>query len=226
MDLDGTLADTAPDLAAALNALRVEEGFEPLSLGEIRSFVSHGAPQLVRLGFGEELIEDEFERLRGRLLDHYSRAVCRHTRLFPGFDILLQELETRGGRWGVVTNKPGWLTAPLMAELGLSERAGSIVSGDTLAHRKPHPAPLLLAAEQMQVEAESCIYVGDARRDIEAGLAAGMYTVAVRWGYIPPDDSADDWNAHRVIDEPGELMELLTEAGDGDADGLASVPLA
>jgi phosphoglycolate phosphatase len=211
LDLDGTLADTAPDLAAALNAVRIEEGFSPLSLDEIRSFVSHGAPQLVRLGFGEALIEEEFERLRGRLLDHYSRAVCTHTRLFPGFDRLLGELETRGGRWGVVTNKPGWLTEPLMAELGLSDRAGSIVSGDTLEHRKPHPAPLLLAAEQMQVEAEACIYVGDARRDIEAGLAAGMYTVAVRWGYIPPGDSADDWDAHRVIDEPGELMDILSE---------------
>ncbi|MGB5622753.1 MAG: phosphoglycolate phosphatase [Gammaproteobacteria bacterium] len=226
LDLDGTLADTAPDLAAALNAVRVEEGFGPLSLDEIRGFVSHGAPQLVRLGFGEDLIEHEFERLRQRLLDHYSQSVCAHTTLFNGFDALLHSLEERGQHWGVVTNKPGWLTDPLMAALGLTARAGSVVSGDTLAQRKPHPAPLLHAAAQIGVEAEACIYVGDARRDIEAGLAAGMYTVAVRWGYIPPGDSADEWDAHRVIDEPGELMELLIDTDSGAADGLATIPLA
>lgn len=226
LDLDGTLADTAPDLAAALNAVRVEEGYAPLSLDEIRAFVSHGAPQLVRLGFGEDLIEDEFERLRLRLLDHYSQAVCTHTTLFPGFDVVLRSLEEQGHRWGVVTNKPGWLTDPLMAALGLTGRAASIISGDTLAQRKPHPAPLLHAAEQIEVEAEACIYVGDARRDIEAGLAAGMYTVAVRWGYIPPGDSADDWDAHRVIDQPAELMELLMQTDGGVTDGLATIPLA
>ncbi|MGB5544704.1 MAG: phosphoglycolate phosphatase [Gammaproteobacteria bacterium] len=226
LDLDGTLADTAPDLAAALNAVRVEEGLAELPLVEIRNFVSHGAPQLVRLGFGEELAEDEFERLRLRLLNFYSQAICTHTRLFPGFAEVLQSIEDHGHRWGVVTNKPGWLTDPLMSALELDHRAGSVVSGDTLDQRKPHPAPLLHAAEQMQIEASACVYVGDARRDIEAGLAAGMYTVAVRWGYIPEHDSADDWDAHRVIDTPAQLLEIMMQSSSESEHGLATNPHA
>jgi phosphoglycolate phosphatase len=225
LDLDGTLADTAPDLAAALNAVRVEEGFAELPLDRIRSWVSYGAPRLVRLGFGEELADEEFERLRLRLLHFYSQAICTHTTLFPGFADVLETIEAQGHRWGVVTNKPGWLTEPLMSALNLDRRAGSVVSGDTLEQRKPHPAPLLHAASLMNIEAAACIYVGDAQRDIEAGRAAGMFTVAVRWGYIPEDENVDDWNAHQVIDEPEQLLEIIMQARPEFDHGLATDPL-
>lgn len=209
LDLDGTLADTAPDLAAALNNLLVEEGREPLAFSTVRPFVSYGAPRLVRLGFGERLDADEFERLRQRFLYHYEQVLCRDTSLFPGFADVLATIEARGGRWGVVTNKPGWLTDPLMRALGLAQRAGSVVSGDTLPRRKPHPDPLLHAADEMAAEASACVYVGDAERDIQAGHAAGMFTVAVRWGYIPDDEDPTTWNAHRVIDRPRDLLDVV-----------------
>lgn len=211
VDLDGTLADTAPDLAAALNAVLEEEGRQALPFQQIRPHVSFGAPRLVRLGFGEELSDPEFERLRDRLLAHYSRDVCRETRLFEGFDAVLEHLESSGIPWGVVTNKPGWLTQPLLEAMGLHRRVRSVVSGDTLARRKPHPEPLLHAAAEIGVIAEECVYAGDARRDIEAGQAAGMLTVGVTWGYILEDDPASDWGAARVIDHPLELIALMAE---------------
>jgi phosphoglycolate phosphatase len=209
MDLDGTLADTAPDLASALNALLHEEGRAPLPYASVRPFVSYGAPRLVRLGFGEALPADEFERLRQGFLDHYERVLCRETKLFPGFADVLDAIESRGGRWGVVTNKPGWLTLPLIRALGLDQRAASIVSGDTTPRRKPHPDPLLHAAGEMAADTATCVYVGDAERDIQAGRAAGMFTVAVRWGYIPDDEDPDAWNAHQVIDHPMDLLDLF-----------------
>ncbi len=211
VDLDGTLADTAPDLAAALNAVLEEEGRQRLPFEQIRPHVSFGAPRLVRLGFGEDLADPEFERLRGRLLDHYSLGVCRETRLFEGFDTVLEHLESSGVPWGIVTNKPGWLTDPLLEAMGLHRRVRSVVSGDTLARRKPHPEPLLHAAAEMGVLAEECVYAGDARRDIEAGQAAGMLTVGVTWGYILEDDPASAWGATRVIHHPSELIALMAE---------------
>jgi phosphoglycolate phosphatase len=211
LDLDGTLADTAPDLAAALNAVLLEEGREHLPFPEIRPHVSFGAPRLVRLGFGAELDPDEFERLRGRLLDHYSRGVCLETRLFDGFEAVLSRLESSGIPWGIVTNKPGWLTEPLLEAMGLHRRVHSVVSGDTLEKRKPHPEPLLHAAAEIGLEASECVYAGDARRDIEAGRAAGMQTVGVTWGYILQEDPATGWGATHVIDHPSELLTVMLE---------------
>jgi phosphoglycolate phosphatase len=211
LDLDGTIADTAPDLAAALNNLLIEEGREPLDFETVRPFVSYGSPRLVRIGFGEALCEEEFERLKKRLLDLYRLKICEHTRLFPGVAELFENIEAVGLAWGVVTNKPGWLTMPLMEELGLHERAGSIISGDTLEHRKPHPAPLFRAAEEMGIDASKCVYIGDAQRDIEAGLAAGMFTIAVSWGYIPDDEDIHDWDAHRVLHAPREILEFVSQ---------------
>jgi len=209
LDLDGTLADTAPDLAAALNAVLQEEGRRPLPFHEVRPHVSFGAPKLVRLGFGEDLAAEEFERLRGRLLEHYARGVCEETRLFDGFEAVLAHLESLGIPWGIVTNKPGWLTNPLLAALGLDRRSACTVSGDTVAERKPHPLPLLHASAQIRVPPERCVYVGDAERDIQAGRAAGMVTVAASWGYIPADDDPRDWAADRLFDEPSGIVELV-----------------
>ena len=209
-DLDGTLADTAPDLAAALNAVLRAEGRSALPLEVIRPHVSHGAPRLVRLGFGAEIPEDEFERLRTQLLHAYAGAVCEETRLFEGMEEVLRHLESAGIPWGIVTNKPGWLTEPLLEAMGMMPRVRSVVSGDTLQRRKPHPDPLLLAASQMGVEPQHCVYAGDAQRDIDAGHAAGMYTVAVTWGYIPEEEEPGRWGAHRLIRQPGGLLEIMT----------------
>jgi 2-phosphoglycolate phosphatase len=212
VDLDGTLADTAPDMVAAANRLLVEEGASPLHFDDLRPLVSFGALGLVRRAFGADLEGEPLERLRRRFLELYAANLCAETRLFPEFEDVLDELEARGVPWGVVTNKPGWLTEPLLETLRLRTRAGSIVSGDTLPERKPHPAPLLRAAHEIGVAADDCVYVGDARRDIEAGRAAGMATIAAGWGYIPVADSVNDWAADLVADSPTQILQFLAPA--------------
>ena len=208
-DLDGTLADTAPDLAAAVNALLRDEGREALPYEQIRPWVSWGAPRLVRLAFGDDLTEGRFQSLRARFLAFYEAGLCRHSRVFPEVEPVLDALERAGHPWGIVTNKPGWLTEPLVAALGLAGRAATVISGDTLPYAKPHPMPLLHAAREMGIEPVRCVYVGDAGRDIEAGRAAGMVTVAANWGYIPADDDPRDWAADRLFDEPSGIVELV-----------------
>jgi phosphoglycolate phosphatase len=214
LDLDGTLLDTAPDMGGALNRLRFEHGREPLPPERIRPVVSHGAARLVKIGF-PEAEGDEFERLRLRFLELYSQHLADHTRPFPGLLDVLDELERRSLPWGVVTNKPGWLTDPLMIQLGLFERAGCIVSGDTVGERKPHPLPLLHAAQLIRVAPERCVYVGDAERDIQAGRAAGMRTVVASYGYIGDDDAPEQWNASGRVDHPHQLLEWLNPGGPG-----------
>lgn len=210
-DLDGTLADTAPDLAAALNTMLRADGCEPLPFGHVRPWVSWGALRLIRLGYGEELDAARIAELRGRFLACYEAGLCRESRLFRGIPEALAALEVAGVPWGVVTNKPGWLTEPLLAALGLGERAGTVISGDTLPFAKPHPMPLLHAARELGVPAHRCAYVGDNVRDIEAGRAAGMYTIAAAWGYIPPDDDPAAWEADRLMRTPHELALLAGE---------------
>jgi phosphoglycolate phosphatase len=205
LDLDGTLLDTAPDMGGALNRLRAERGLGPLDEREIRPVVSHGAMRLVALGFPAAAGE-EFEALRRRFLEIYAMNLADGTRLFPGFEDVLQRLEAQGLPWGIVTNKPGWLTDPLLDALGLAERAACTVSGDTLAERKPHPLPLLHAAGLMRVRPDRCVYVGDAERDIQAGRAAGMTTLVAAYGYISADDQPERWQAHGIVHAPGELL--------------------
>ncbi len=212
LDLDGTLADTAPDMAGALNALLAEEDREALPYRDIRPWVSHGAWALVRLGFGESLEEPRRKHLRERFLAHYENDLCRDTRLFDGLDSLLSRLESAGIPWGIVTNKPGWLTDPLVAALGLDRRAGIVVSGDTLPRAKPHPDPLLHAAGTLKSNPRACVYVGDASRDIEAGRAAGMTTVAAAWGYIPANEDPAGWAADHLAAAPEDLVTLLLGA--------------
>ena len=219
-DLDGTLADTAPDLAAAVNALLRDEGRPALPYEQIRPWVSWGAPRLVRLAFGDDLPEGTFQSLRSRFLAFYEAGLCRHSRVFPEVEPVLHALERAGHRWGIVTNKPGWLTEPLVAALGLTGRAATVISGDTLPYAKPHPMPLLHAAREMGIEPGRCVYVGDAGRDIEAGRAAGMLTVAASWGYIPDDDDPRDWAADRLLDEPSGIVEIAASLA-GRARGVA-----
>lgn len=212
LDLDGTLLDTAPDMAAALNRLRVEEGVAPLDFAAIRPHVSHGAAALVKLGFpGAD--EQRFATLRQRFLDGYAAQIANETRLFPGFDTVLDTLEARGLPWGVVTNKQASLTGPLLAALKLAERPGCVVSGDTVAQRKPHPAPLLHAAGLLGLEPPACVYVGDAERDVQAGRAAGMRTLIALFGYLGTHDRPEEWQADGVIRAPSELVGWLNGAG-------------
>jgi N-acetyl-D-muramate 6-phosphate phosphatase len=208
-DLDGTLLDTAPDMIGALNRLRREEALAPLPLAALRASVSHGAVRLVSVGFPEAR-DDEFERLRLRFLRLYAENLADGTCLFPGLEDVLQQLEADGVPWGVVTNKPGWLTEPLLQQLGLSQRACCVVSGDTVAERKPHPLPLLHAATVAGVAPERCVYVGDAERDIAAGRAAGMQTVVAAYGYLGDADEPATWNAHGIITEPVQVLDWVT----------------
>ena len=211
-DLDGTLLDTAPDLAYALNALCVRHGRPALSFETIRPQVSHGGAALVRLGFGIDDSAPEFEALRLELLDIYHANVARESRLFDGMEELLIALERAGLLWGIVTNKPGWLTTPLLGALGLDARPACVVSGDTLPERKPHPAPLLHAAACMAGAPARCLYVGDAARDIEAGQAAGMFTMAALYGYIPADEDPLSWNATAYVAAPPDIGRWLALA--------------
>jgi 2-phosphoglycolate phosphatase len=208
-DLDGTLLDTAPDLADALNTVLVEQGRAPLPFENIRPVVSHGGIALIELGFRLERSDPAFEALRQRLLVVYRANLSGRTRPFPGMPELLDAIEARGLNWGVVTNKPGWLTDPLLQELGLYQRAACVVSGDTLDERKPHPAPMLYACEQAGSTPAQCVYVGDAQRDIDAGNNAGMHTLVALFGYIQADDDPHSWAASAAIETPAEVLEWI-----------------
>ncbi|MGD2117301.1 MAG: HAD-IA family hydrolase [Chromatiales bacterium] len=208
-DLDGTLADTAQDLAYALNETLRHHGHRPLAYEKIRPVVSYGGTALIRLGFGIEPDHVEFENYRQFLLGVYEQHLCLNTRLFDGMDEVLEQLEQRGIPWGVVTNKPAWLTDPLMQQMGLTSRAACIVSGDTCRHNKPHPEPVLHACRLTGAEPANSYYVGDAERDIEAGRAAGCITVAALFGYLTDQDDPTSWHADLSINQPLELLDHL-----------------
>ena len=215
-DLDGTLADTAPDLAFALNCLLRDQERSPLPYEVIRPVVSHGATALVKLGFAIDPDELAFSALRDRLLSLYQQHLAQETRLFQGMAELLNEIEGLGMNWGVVTNKPAFLTQPLMAALGLTERAACIVSGDTTTNRKPHPEPLLHACRLAGSDAAQCIYVGDAERDIRAGKAAGMSTLVAMFGYIGDKDRPEAWGADGCIGTPAAVIAWIKARNRGD----------
>jgi phosphoglycolate phosphatase len=210
-DLDGTLLDTAPDLIRVLNQVRVEQGRAPLPYELARTQVSHGSSGLIRLGF-PDLGGDALETLRLRLLELYSAQLAIDTALFDGCESLLEALQSRAMPWGIVTNKPGFLTTPLLMTLGLDSRAGCVVSGDTLPQRKPHPAPLLLAASQLSLQPQQCLYVGDAERDVQSARAAGMPVLVARYGYLGPDDDPDSWQPDAHIDAPLQILDWLDGA--------------
>ena len=207
-DLDGTLADTAPDLAAALNKMRTDRGLEALPFDPLRRMASSGARGLVGAGFNLKPGDAEYEAHRVEFLTNYENALYVHTRLFDGVEALLAAIEV-DRKWGVVTNKAKRFTDPLSRSIGFAGRASCVVSGDTTPHAKPHPAPLLHAAAVSGVAAHECIYVGDDLRDIEAGRAAGMKTLAVTWGYLGDTDPPETWGADAVIVRPAQVLEYL-----------------
>ncbi len=208
-DLDGTFADTAADLGAALNYTRATRDLPPLPLSEIRPQASHGTRGLFKIGFNIAPGHPDFDPLREVFLDYYEQNICVHTRLFGDTAELVEELERRGLPWGIVTNKPERFTVPLMQALGYADRAACLISGDTCARAKPHPDPLLKACEIMSVAAATCLYLGDDLRDMQAARAAGMRGIIANYGYIGEDASVENWHAHASIDFPSELLRYL-----------------
>jgi len=208
LDLDGTLLDTAPDMADALNRLRADEGIPDLPFERIRPHVSHGALRLIRFGF-DDPGPARIESLRARYLDIYRQCLAVRTRLFEGFEEVLAAIEGAGLRWGVVTNKPGWLAAPLLEALGLGTRSACLVAGDTLAERKPHPLPLLHAASLLGLEPAECLYLGDAERDVQAARNAGMIPLVAGFGYRDETEDPAAWQPDGILDRPAELLDWL-----------------
>jgi len=210
-DLDGTLADTAADLAESLNRLRRDEGLSPLPFETVRPHVSHGSPALIKLGFDLEPGDGDYARLREQLLTIYRANLCVTTKPFPGVRELISALDARGIRWGVVTNKPAFLTEPLIEQLAFRPVPACVVSGDTTANRKPHPEPMLHACRLAGAAPEQSVYVGDAERDIHSGRQAGMKTVVALFGYIRPEDSPAGWGADAMIGAPLDLLAHLDD---------------
>ncbi|SMF45728.1 HAD family hydrolase [Pseudogulbenkiania subflava] len=208
-DLDGTLADTARDLGAALNRLLAEEGLPAQPFDAIRPIASHGARGLIRLGFGIDPGHPDFNTLRTRFLDHYEASFANQTCLFDGINELILQLAARDLRWGIVTNKPMRFTDRLVPALPFATPPAVVVSGDTVGVAKPDPKPMLHAAELIGADPSCCIYVGDAERDIQAGHAVGMKTVLANWGYISDLDTPHDWGADHAIDHPLQLLNYL-----------------
>ncbi|MFN3986959.1 MAG: phosphoglycolate phosphatase [Rhodocyclaceae bacterium] len=205
-DLDGTLADTAPDLGAAANRLRQSEGLPALPLEHLRPHTSHGVRGMLLAAFSMTPAHTAYAEYAERFLTYYAEHICEHTRLFEQMAEVLDRLDASGTKWGIVTNKRHQYTQPLVTELGLMQRAHCVISGDTAARPKPAPDPLLLACELTDTHPQNCVYVGDDVRDIQAGRAAGMVTAAAAYGYLGIDHPLTDWNAHFVIQSPIELL--------------------
>ena len=208
-DLDGTLADTAPDLAAALNELLAEEGRPELTLETIRPIVSLGGNMMVQIAFGITEEYNGFESLRNRFLEKYDKRAYLKTRLYPEMDEVLQEIESRKITWGIITNKLTWLTEPLVRQLKLQDRTACTICGDTTEYQKPHPAPMLEACRITNSLPEESLYIGDAKRDIDAGRAAGMLTMIAKYGYLGPGDDIASWKADAIVESPPDIIDWI-----------------
>jgi len=207
-DLDGTFADTAPDLGYAINCMREARGLPPLSPSAIRPIASLGARGLLHAGFGIGPEHPDYRVMREEFLAIYEQNICRETRLFPGTGELLEALEARGLRWGIVTNKAERLARLLLGMLRVEPRASCIIGGDSTANIKPHPDSLLAACSAIGEDAGACVYVGDDQRDVEAGHAAGMKVAAAQWGYLN-GGNPENWGADWIIERPQDLLQYL-----------------
>lgn len=211
-DMDGTLLDTAPDFVAVIQAMRHSRQLPPASEAAVRGVISGGAKAMVLAAFEVEPDSEAFEQLRLEFLERYLNHCAVYSRLFEGMDSLLHDIEQARLRWGVVTNKPVRFAEPIMQQLGLSTRSSVLVCPDHVRHSKPDPEPVLLACQQLGLEPAEVLFIGDDKRDIESGQAAGCRTAAVRYGYIHPDDNPSHWGADAVVDHPQALRQLLDQA--------------
>ena len=210
-DLDGTLVDTAPDMVAVLQEMQGEHKLDPVSYEVGRANVSNGAVGLLAVGFPDAHAEYH-SPLHLEYLERYEKSLCIDSAVFAGLDQLLDKLDAAQVCWGIVTNKPEYLTMPLLSKLGLDVRSACNVSGDTLPQRKPHPAPMFHACELIKVAPAQTMYIGDASRDIEAGLAAGMATIAAAYGYITDDDDPATWGADEIATDTADLAQRVLKA--------------
>jgi len=208
-DLDGTLIDSAPDLGAAADKMRVDRGLASLPLEQYRPMAGAGARGMLGIAFGMTPEHPDYEAMREEFFVNYENCMTQRTYAFEGIPELIERLRERGLAWGVVTNKSMRFTAPLMQSMSLFATVGAVVGGDSTPHAKPHPAPLLEAARRLSLEPGRCIYVGDDERDVVAGLAAGMGTVAATYGYLGNNADTLQWGAHAHIHSPLELLPLL-----------------
>ncbi len=211
-DLDGTLIDSAPDLAGAGNEMRAARGLPLLPLEHFRPMVGSGARGMLARALQVQPGDAAFETLREEFLQRYEARMTRETRVFQAMRPVLDALRSASRPWGIVTNKAERFAEPLVRSLGLLGAAGTLVCGDSTPYAKPHPAPLLEAARRLAIQPEQCVYVGDDLRDVQAGRAAGMLTVAAGWGYLGEGESINAWGAHHVIETPDELLNLLALA--------------
>jgi len=211
-DLDGTLIDSAPDLAGACNEMRAERGLVPLAYEQLRRMVGSGARGMVGASFALAPGDDGYLALRDEFLARYEARMTRETRVFAEMEPVLGWLREQALPWGIVTNKATRFAAPLVDSLGLAEHAAVLVCGDTVAHAKPHPAPLLEAARRLALAAVDCVYVGDDLRDVQAGQAAGMATVVACWGYLGQGDAPAAWGADHLTERPSDLIALISGA--------------
>lgn len=209
-DLDGTLIDSAPDLAGAGNDMRAARGLAVLPLAHFRPMVGSGARGMIDRAFGVQPDDPEFTALRDEFLQRYEGRMTQETAVFPKLVPVLTALCERAVPWAIVTNKATRFSVPLVGALSLLRGAATLVCGDTTPHAKPHPEPLLEAARRIGFEPRECVYVGDDLRDVQAGRAAGMSTVAVRWGYLGAGEPIEAWGADHIIDLPMDLLKLLT----------------
>ncbi len=208
-DLDGTLVDSAPDLAGAANDLRAAHGLPALPQAQLRPMVGAGARGMVGIAFGVAPGEASFDALKDAFLARYAQRLLHSTRVFDAVQPVLDALDAAGLPWGIVTNKAMRFTAPLVDGLGLAQRARVVIAGDTTPHAKPHPAPLLEAARRVGVAPGRCAYIGDDHRDMQAGRAAGMATLAAAWGYLGQGEPIEAWGADHVLATPDQLLQWL-----------------
>ena len=208
-DLDGTLVDSAPDLAGAGNEMRLHRGLPSLPLAQFRPMVGSGARGMLGVALQVTPQDESFAALRDEFLERYERRLTRESRVFDEMAPVLDALESRSLRWGIVTNKATRYTQAVVEGLALAARAAVVICGDTTPHAKPHPAPLLEAARRLGVAPADCLYVGDDERDMQAGRGAGMRTVAAAWGYLGEGEPIANWRADAVISRPAELLQLL-----------------
>ena len=208
-DLDGTLVDSAPDLAGAANDLRILHGMQPLPYADLRPMVGTGARGMVGVAFGVTPTDERFAALRDAFLARYAERLLDSTQVFAAMQPVLDELDAAGLRWGIVTNKAMRFAAPLVEGLGLAHRTAVLIAGDSTPFAKPHPEPLLEAARRLGIAPARCVYVGDDERDIVAGRAAGMRTLAAAWGYLGQGEPVAAWGADQVLSSPVELLKWL-----------------